>query len=152
MTYCETHALGFPLGTYIRCLLDTEGMSRSPWWYGIVLFPVVLLFELLSRFGSRTFITASTAPGEPNIAVGVASFVLSVAAFWGGILVALLVLVCLLGDIRALRREGTWSPSVAWGLAGVVHLASAIFSVLLVLSVPALSYYLYRRHNRLGTL
>lgn len=125
-------------------------MSRSLWWYGIVLFPLVLLFEFLSRFGSRTFITASTAPGEPNIAAGVTSFVLTVAAFWGSILVALLV--CLLGDICALRREGTWLPSVAWGLAGLVHLAGAIFSVLLVLSVPALSYYLYRRHNRLGTL
>lgn len=125
-------------------------MSRSLWWYGIVIFPLVLLLEFLSRFGSRTFITVSTAPGEPNIAVGIASFVLSVAAFWGGILVALLVLVCLLGDIRTLSREGTWSPSVAWGVAGLVHLAGAIFSVLLLLSVPALSYYLYRRHNRLG--
>jgi hypothetical protein len=123
-------------------------MSRSSWWYGVALFPLVLLFEFLSRFGSRTFIAASSAPGEPNIAVGIASFVLSVAAFWGGILVALIVLICLLVDIRALGGEGTWSPSPAWGLAGLVHLAGAVFSVLLVLSVPALSYYLYRRHDR----
>ena len=125
-------------------------MSNSPWWYGIALFPLVLLLQLLSRFGSRTFIAASSAPGEPNIAIGIASFVLSVAAFWGGILVALIVLGCLLADIRALGGEGTWSPSPAWGLAGFVHLAGAAFSVLLVLSVPALSYYLYRRHDRVG--
>jgi len=126
-------------------------MSRSPWWYGVALFPLVLLLEFLSRFGSRTFIAASSAPGEPNIAVGVASFLLAVAAFWGGLLAALLVLVCLLGDIRALRREGTWSPSVAWGLAGLVHVAGAVFAVWLVLSVPLLSFYLYRRHDRVGT-
>ena len=123
-------------------------MSRSPWWYGIALFPLVLLLEFLARFGSRTFIAASSAPGEPNIAVGIASFVLSVAAFWGGIHVALIVLGCLLADIRALGGEGTWPPTPAWGLAGLVHLAGAVFSALLVVSVPALSYYLYRRHDR----
>ena len=126
-------------------------MSRSPWWYGIALFPLVLLLEFLARFGSRTFIAASSAPGEQNLAVGIASFVLSVAAFWGGIIVALIVLGCLLADIRALGGEGTWSPNPAWGLAGLVHLVGAVFSVLLVLSVPALSYYLYRRHDRVGT-
>jgi hypothetical protein len=126
-------------------------MSRSPWWYGIALFPLVLLLELLSRFGSRTFIAASSALGEPNLAVGIASFVLSVAAFWSGILEALIVLVCLLVDIRALNRAGTWSPSPAWGFAGLLHLIGSVFSVLLVLSVPALSYYLYRRHEHVGT-
>jgi len=126
-------------------------MSRSPWWYGVVLFPLVLLLEGLSRFGSRTFIATSSAPGEPNIGVGIASFVLTVAAFWGGIVVALVVLVCLIADIRALSGEGTWSPSPVWGLAGLVHLAGAVFSVVLVLSVPVLSYYLYRRHDRVGT-
>jgi uncharacterized membrane protein YhaH (DUF805 family) len=126
-------------------------MSISPWWYGIALFPLVLLFEFLTRFGSRTFIAASSAPGEPNIAVGIASFVLSVAAFWGGVLVALIVLGCLLADIRALGGEETWSPSPAWGLAGLVHLVGVVFLVSLVLSIPALSYYLYRRHDRIGT-
>ena len=126
-------------------------MSRSSWWYGVALFPLVLLLEFLSGFGSRTFIAASSAPGGPNIAVGIASFALSVAAFWGGILVALIVLVCLLMDIRTLNSEEAWSPSPVWGLAGLVHLAGAVFSVLLVLSVPTLSYYLYRRHDRVGT-
>jgi hypothetical protein len=82
---------------------------------------------------------------------GIASFVLSVVTFWGGILVALIVLGCLLTDIRVLGREGTWSPNPAWGLAGLVHLAGAVFSMLLVLSVPALSYYLYRRHDHVGS-
>ena len=126
-------------------------MSRFPWWYGIVLFPLVVLLELLSRYGSRTFIAASSSGGEPNIAVAVVSFVLSVAAFWGGIIVAVVVLVCLLADVRALGDDGAWSPSPAWALAGLAHLGGAVFSVLLVLSVPALSCYLYRRHDRVGT-
>lgn len=126
-------------------------MPRSSWWYGIALFPAVLLLRLLSRFGSRTFIDASVTPGDPNVAVGVASFVLSVAAFWGGIIVAVVVLVCLLADVRALGDDGAWSPSPAWVLAGLAHLGGAVFSVLLVLSVPALSCYLYRRHDRVGT-
>jgi hypothetical protein len=126
-------------------------MSSPSWWYGVAPFPLVPLFDLLSGSGSRTFIAASSAPGEPNVAVGIASFVLTVAAFWGGVLVALVVFVCLLADIRALGRDGSWSPSPVWGLAGLAHLAGAAFSVLLVLSVPTLSYYLYRRHVRIGT-
>lgn len=141
----------FAFGTYFQLLRDRQSMSRSPWWYGIVLFPLVVLLELLSRYGSRTFIAASSSGGEPNIAVAVVSFVLSVAAFWGGILVALLVLICLIADIRALRDEGAWSPSLVWGLVGIVHLGGAVFSMFLILSVPALSYYLYRRHDRVGT-
>lgn len=126
-------------------------MSGSPWWYGVALFPLVLLLDLLARFGSRTFMTASSGSPEPNIGVAIASFGISVAAFWGGILVGLVVLVCLLADIRALGRNTTLSPSPAWGLAGVVHIVGAIFPVALVLSVPALSYYLYRRHDRVRT-
>jgi hypothetical protein len=125
-------------------------VSRVPWWYGVVLFPFVVLSELLSRVGSRVFLAVSTAPGEPNVAAGVASFVLSVVAGWGGVVLALLVLVCLLADVRALREGEAWSPSGAWGLAGLVHLAGTVLSVLFVLSVPALSYYLYRRHSRVG--
>jgi hypothetical protein len=125
-----------------------QRMSRSPWWFGVVLFPVVPLLSLLSGIGSRAFIAVSTSAGEPNVGVGIASFVLTVVSFWGGILVALVVLGCLLADIRVLKRDQAWSPHVAWALAGVVHLAGAVFSALLILSVPALSYYLYRRHER----
>jgi hypothetical protein len=125
-------------------------MSRSPWWYGIALFPLVLLSNVLSGFGSRRFVAASSGTAEPNVGVAIVAFVVSVAAFWGGLLVASLVLVCLLGDIRALGGDGTWSPSPAWGLAGVVHLVGAVFSPALFLSVPALSYYLFRRRDRVG--
>jgi len=124
-------------------------MTR-PWWYGVALFPVVVVTTLLARVGSRTFIAVSSTGGDPNVAAGIASFVLAVASFWGGVLVAVVVLGCLLADIRALGGDSEWSPSVAWGLAGLAHLGGAVFAPLLVVSVPALAYYLYRRHDRLG--
>jgi hypothetical protein len=122
----------------------------SSWWYGVALFPVVAVTTLLARFGSRTFIAVTSSGGDPNVAAGIASFALSVAAFWGGIVVALVVLGCLLADIRTLDSGGEWSPSLAWTLAGLAHLGGAVFSPLLVVSVPTLTYYLYRRHDRLG--
>ena len=122
----------------------------SSWWYGIALFPVVAVTTFLSRFGSRTFIAVTTFGGDPNVAAGIASFVLAVAAFWGGIFVAVVVFGCLLADIWALGEEDGWAPSVAWSLAGLAHLGAAVFSPLFMISVPTLTYYLYRRHDRLG--
>ena len=124
-------------------------MSGS-WWYGILLFPLVAVTTLLAHFGSRRFIAVSSSGGDPNVAAGVASFMLAVAAFWGGICVALVVLGCLLGDIWALSGAEEWSPSAAWSLAGFAHLGGAVFSPLFLVSVPALTYYLYRRYDRLA--
>jgi hypothetical protein len=122
-------------------------MSRSPRWYGIALFPLVVVTSLLSAFGTRTFLRTLTSE-EPIVGFAIVSVVLSVVAFWGGILVGVIVLVSLIADIRALRRNGSWRPSRLWGLAGVAHLVGVVFSAMLVVSVPALSYYLYRRRTR----
>jgi hypothetical protein len=62
-----------------------------------------------------------------------------------------IVLVCLLGDVRALRRAPEWFPSIAWPLVGVVHLAGVVLPVSFALSVPLLSYYLYGRRERIST-
>lgn len=119
-------------------------MSRSSWWYGILLFPVVILTSLLSDFASRAFFAAARSP-DSTIGMDVAWFALQTLSFWTGILVAAIVLVCLLADLRTLSEDQAWSPSLAWGLSGVVHLGAAIVPELLLISVPALSYYLYRR-------
>lgn len=111
------------------------------------MFPLVLLSSLLSGFGSRTFLRTLDG-GDPNVGFAIVSFALSVIAFWGGILLGVIVLVCLIADVRALRRDGPWRPSLFWVLAGVVHLVGAVFSAALVLSIPALSVYLYRRRER----
>ena len=124
-------------------------MSRSSWWFGVVLFPVVPVLSLLSGAASRTFISA--AASEADLNVGVASFVLGVISFWGALLVGVIVLVCLLGDVRALRRAPEWSPSIAWPLVGIVHLAGVVLPAAFALSVPLLSYYLYGRRERIST-
>jgi hypothetical protein len=124
-------------------------MSGS-WWYGVALFPLVAVTTLLSDLSSRTFIIASSSGGDPNVVAGIASFVLAVASFWGGILVALVVFVCLLADIRALGDGENWSPSIAWSLGGLAHLGAAVFSPLLTISIPALTCYIYRRRDRSG--
>jgi len=122
----------------------------SSWWYGVALFPLVAVTTLLSDFGSRTFLLVSSSGGDPNVVTGIASFALAVASFWGGIVVALVVFACLLADIRTLGDDEQWSPSIAWSLGGLAHLGAAVFSPLLLASVPLLTCYLYRRRDRLG--
>ena len=126
--------------------VENQRMSRSPWWYGIALFPLVVITSLLSAFGSRTFLRTLTSE-EPIVGFAIVSAVLSFVAFWVGILVGVIVLVSLIADIRALRRNGSWRPSRLWGLAGVVHLVGVVFSAAFVVSVPALSYYLSARRE-----
>jgi hypothetical protein len=126
-------------------------MSRSSWWFGVVLFPVVPALSLLSGAASRTFIAASASEADLNVGVGVVSFILGVISFWVGRLVGVIVLVCLLGDIRALRRAPGWSPSIAWPLVGTVHLAGVVLPAAFALSIPLLSYYLYGRRRRVST-
>ncbi|MBB6646550.1 hypothetical protein [Halobellus ruber] len=126
-------------------------MSRAPWWFGVVLCPVVPALSLLSGAASRTFVAVSGSGADLNVGVGVASFILGVISFWGGILVGVIVLVCLLGDVRALRRAPGWSPSIAWPLAGIVHLAGVVLPAAFALSVPLLSYYLYGRREHIST-
>lgn len=106
---------------------------------------------VVDRLSFRTFLAVS-APGggDPSVGVGIVAFVLGAVAFWSGILVSVVVLGCLVADVRTLRGDGAWAPSLGWSLAGVAHLVGAVFSPVLVVSIPALSYYLYRRHERLG--
>jgi len=126
-------------------------MSSSSWWYGICLFPVVLLTTVLSQFGMRTLITSTSGTGDLNVGVSIASFLLSVLSFWGGIVAALIVLVCLVADIRALSGSERWSPRMVWGTAGLLHLSGTVVTSLLFLSTPVLALYLYQRHVHLGT-
>ncbi|QCW02133.1 hypothetical protein [Natrinema pallidum] len=125
-------------------------MTESTWWYGIVPFPVVVLTALITRVAFRAFAAAAHPSTDAPLGASVAWFALQTLSFWTGVLVAVLVLGCLLADCRALSGNETWSPSGWWGLAGVVHLGGVIVPKLLLLSVPALSAYLYRRHVRLG--
>ena len=121
-------------------------MSSSSWLYGILLFPVVILASLTSRFAEQAFFATAQSP-DSTIGMDVAWFTLQMLSFWTGILVAVVVLVCLLADLRSRSGKETQSPSIFWGLAGVVHLGGAIFTELLLVSVPTLTYYLYQTRS-----
>ena len=125
--------------------------TSSNWWYGVAPFPLVPLASWVGRWSSRLFIRISTAGGDPNVLAGVAAFATAVLSFWVGVIVALVVLVCLAADVRALRKRGAWSPSRAWVAVGVVHLVGAEHWWLLSVSMPTLAYYQYRRHERVGS-
>ncbi|RDI71710.1 hypothetical protein [Halopelagius longus] len=120
----------------------------SRWWYGVAPFPVVVCTAFLAEVAARRFVAVSTAAGDPNVALGLASFALVALAQGVSVLVAVVVLASLLLDVRALRRAGEWTPTWAWGLAGVVHFAAVEFTPLFLVSVPSLAYYLYRRRER----
>ncbi|WP_396611008.1 hypothetical protein ACH9L7_12395 [Haloferax sp. S1W] len=126
----------------------SSAASPPSWWYGVALFPVSALFgllELLSRhFLSRALVHDS--PGDYLL-----SFVMDVLSQLGAIFFGLVVLVALVLDIRGLRNSGApWRPNWTWGLVGLPNLAVGVYPPILAVSVPLLSYYLYRRGKRVG--
>lgn len=127
-------------------------MSASSWWYGVILFPLVTLAGFLSQFVSRIFTAVSTAPGDPNVGLGVGSFIIGAVLFWLGVLIGLVVFVCLIADLRTLREDEGWTPRRVWGVVGGIHLVGMVFIELLVISTTILSYYLYQRHVHVGKL
>ena len=60
----------------------------------------------------------------------------------------MIALVCLLGDVRALRRAPERSPGIARPLVGIVHLTGVVLPAAFALSVPLLSCYLCGRRKR----
>ncbi|MDS0295902.1 hypothetical protein [Halogeometricum luteum] len=132
--------------------------SPSRWWYGVALFPGVVLTTAVQYLALFLFVSSVSAGGDPAVApanadvqagTALGSFVLVTLASWLGILAALVVLVCLALDVRTLRKTepAARTPSLAWTLAGLAHLAGAVFAPALVVSVPTLSYYVYRRYG-----
>jgi hypothetical protein len=133
----------------IRRALDgvlPEAGVDSRWWYcvaavggaiGAGLFVFAGLLDLAGFGGLASFST----------------FVLfgGVAALFGlvGVVVAVLFPVGMYVDARAIEAlDGEWTPDpVLWGLLAVV----AVLVTNFVLSVPLALYYLYRRHEALGT-
>jgi hypothetical protein len=123
-------------------------MLSLSWSSGILLFPLVILASLISRFAEQAFFIAADSP-DSAIGADVVWFILQMISFWVGILIAVVVLVCLLADLRSCKEERTQSTTAFWGLAGAIHIGGAIFIELLLISVPALSYYMYQRRTGL---
>ncbi|TQQ81982.1 hypothetical protein EWF95_03320 [Halonotius roseus] len=121
-------------------------MSQSPWWYGILLFPIVVLMTLISDFALRWFLLTTRSP-DATTGIAPVWFLLQALSFWIGLLVGVVVLVCLLADLWALNTDSARLLSLLWGVSGVVHLGGILFTELFLISVPVLSYYAYQRRT-----
>jgi hypothetical protein len=132
-----------------------EAGADSRWWYWIAAVPVYFLVTLVGgAIAAGLFLFA----GLLDVAGlgGLASFSTflvfgAVASLFGisGLVVAVLFPVATYVDARAIETlDGEWTPDpVLWGLLAVV----AVLVTNFVVSVPLSLYYLYRRHEALGT-
>lgn len=132
-----------------------EASVESNWWYWIAAVPLYFLVILVGgAVATGLFVVA----GLLDIAgfSGLASLttlvlVGGVAGLFGlvGMVVAVVFPVATYVDARAVEAaESEWTPDpVLWGLLAVV----AVLVTNFVASVPLALYYLYRRHEAVGT-
>ncbi|ELZ73854.1 hypothetical protein C457_01175 [Haloferax prahovense DSM 18310] len=123
--------------------------TPSPWWYGVALFPISVLLGALMFLATWGFVPLGRLGSE---AMMLSFFAIVVIVDLIGVLVGLLVTILLGIDLHAVRGSGvSWRPSWLWVGAGLIHFVGGVFSPLFVVSVPLLSYYLYRRGKRTGS-
>jgi hypothetical protein len=132
-----------------------EASVDSKWWYWIAAVPLYFVVTLVGgavAAGLFVFAGLLDVVGFGGLA-SLSTFVLlgGVAALFGlvGVAIAFAFPVAMYVDARAVEREGReWTPDpVLWGLLAVV----AVLVTNFVVSVPLALYYLYRRHEELGT-
>jgi hypothetical protein len=132
-----------------------EADADSRWWYWIAAVPVYFLVTLVGgaiAAGLFLFAGLLDVVGLGGLA-SFSTFLVfgAVASLFGisGLVVAVLFPVATYVDARAIETlDGEWTPDpVLWGLLAVV----AVLVTNFVVSVPLSLYYLYRRHEALGT-
>ena len=132
-----------------------EADADSRWWYWIAAVPLYFLMTLVGgAIAAGLFLFAGLLDfaGLGGLA-SVSTFLVfgALASLFGlvGIVVAVLFPVALYIDTRAIEAlDREWTPDpVLWGLLAVV----AVLVTNFVLSVPLALYYLYRRHESVGT-
>lgn len=133
-----------------RALRSNPHTSARLWRYGVALFPLPVFASVGAAAGFRFFVADSIdgPSAESGVVSTLAALGLSTALSLVGVVAALVVLVALILDARALRRtDAAFASRPAFaGVVGAVHLlASAAFAPLYVASVPALAYYTDRR-------
>ncbi|WP_411967668.1 hypothetical protein [Haloferax sp. YSSS75] len=134
--------------------LGSNSSSRSqpvplPWWYGVAAFPISVFLSVLAVAAVAGIMPAIEAE-SPEAALSF--FAVLFLADGISLLVGFVVLVFLAIDVYAVRESSvSWRPRWLWVAAGLVHIAGALFSLFYVVSVPLLSYYLYRRGKRVGS-
>ncbi|WP_152039414.1 hypothetical protein [Salinigranum salinum] len=132
-----------------------EADADSRWWYWIAAVPVYFLIALVGgavAAGLFLFAGLLDVVGLSGLASFSTFLVLgTVASLFGivGLVVAIMFPVATYVDARAIEAlDGEWTPDpVLWSLLAVV----AVLVTNFVVSVPLSLYYLYRRHEALGT-
>lgn len=142
----------------LRRTLDTllpEAGVESNWWYWVAAVPVYFLVALVGGvLAAIVFIFAGVLDivGLGGLA-SVSTFILfgGVATLFGlfGVVIAIVFPIAIYVDARAIESAGkAWTPDpVLWGLLAVV----AVLVTNFIISVPLALYYLYKRHEALGT-
>lgn len=137
----------------------TDERERSRWWYWIAAYPIYSLLSIpLVIFGLILFVpfgAIATPMGADPQFVGPLMFSLIVLVVGIGAIYALLGLVLTLMLPVALYIDATeitesellWSPDpILYGLVGLLNfLAAPVVGILIAV------YYLYRRHEHVGT-
>lgn len=132
-----------------------EASVESDWWYWIAAVPLYFLVTLVGGVlaaGVFVFAGILDIAGLGGLA-SVSTFILfgGVATLFGlfGVVIAIVFPVATYIDARAIESAGgEWTPDpVVWGLLAVV----AVLVTNFILSVPLALYYLYRRHEAVGT-
>lgn len=129
----------------------------SRWWYGVVATVALLLLGWIAWGGVR--LTTATVPGtDPTQLVprgaGTLIFLLgtfvTVVATWVS---APIFAISLFMDARAVRRSDfDWQPNqYLYGSIGLIHLGALFTVVVYAVTMPAALFYLYRRHQHIGT-
>lgn len=135
--------------------LFPEATVDSRWWYWIAAVPVYFLLTLvLSLFAVGLFFLGflfDLAGGGGLGTVGVTTLFVLGAVFVAlpGLVLAVLFPVAMYVDAKAVRYASVgWDPDpVLYGLVAAVGVVVTNF----VVSVPLAVYYLYRRHQAVGT-
>jgi hypothetical protein len=151
-------ASGTGAGTRDRNALDgvlPDADVDSNWWYWIAAVPVYFLVTLL--LGGFAFVAFLTGigldllggAGVATFGVGLLFVALVALVALPGLLLGVLFPVAIYVDARAIERAALdWSPDPV--LYGLVALAGVLVTNFVV-SVPLACYYLYRRHETVGS-
>ncbi|WP_254769140.1 hypothetical protein [Salinilacihabitans rarus] len=126
--------------------------SDPRWRYGVALFPLPPLLQLVASAGLTTFASVdftSTTGSEGGVLVGIVAFALIVLGSWSAVVLSAAVAASLYLDARAIARHERDAPSrfLAGGVGVVYVAAGADLPFLYAVSVPAIAYYLYRRRR-----
>lgn len=130
----------------------------SRWWYWIVAYPIYSLLAIpLAIFALILFAplgAATTPTGDPQLVgpvmFAVVALIIGMGAIYAllGLVLTLMLPVALYVDASEISESTVaWSPDpILYGLVGLLNFLAAP-----IVGIIVAAYYLYRRHEHVGT-